>query len=211
MSGDGIVIPNLANISAEGITYPHGSGGGCVKSGPFVNFTTTFRAFAISEAFSGVPPENPFEYVLDCLTRDLNHYLSSNFLTKSLIDSLIFNSSDIATFQDTIDSKPTVTSLGMHGAGHFTVGRVLLDFFSSPGDPVFFLRHAMIDRVWTIWQDLDPENRQYAISGTRTIRNNPPSANATLDDVLSWGPLGPEMTMRELMSVTDGPFCYRYE
>jgi tyrosinase len=82
--------------------------------------------------------------------------------------------------------------------------------FASPGDPAFYLHHGMIDRVWTIWQALDPINRQYAISGTRTFLNVPPSDNVTLSDVMDWGVLGPAMTVEEAMSVSANGFCYIY-
>lgn len=210
MSSDGVTIPNEPNITQQGITIPHGSGGGCIESGPFVNFTTSFRTFNTSEAFTGVFPENAFDYVPGCLTRDLNTWVTNNFLEQSNIDYLL-NISDIANFQNNMSTSISLDFDGVHGAGHYAVGRVMLDFFASPGDPVFFLHHGMIDRVWTQWQEVDLANRQYAISGTRTISNIPPSANATLDDVLSWDILGPEMTMRDLMSTSAGPFCYRYE
>ena len=69
----------------------------------------------------------------------------------------------------------------------------------------------MIDRVWTIWQALDPANRQYALSGTGTFLNTPPSANVTLNDTMNWGVLGPAMTVDQAMSISAGPFCYTYE
>lgn len=74
----------------------------------------------------------------------------------------------------------------------------------------------MIDRVWWIWQNLDLPNRQNALAGTLTFANDPPSRNATLDDVVNLdvnNAPGYEggITLRELMSTMDGPFCYVYE
>lgn len=83
--------------------------------------------------------------------------------------------------------------------------------FASPGDPAFYLHHGMIDRVWTIWQAIDPVNRQNALAGTGTFLNIPPSANVTLDDEMNWGILGPVMTVSEAMSTMAGEFCYIYE
>lgn len=41
--------------------------------------------------------------------------------------------------------------------------------------------------------------------------NTPPSANTTLDDIVSLGHAGgANVTMRDLMSTTRGPFCYIY-
>jgi tyrosinase len=60
----------------------------------------------------------------------------------------------------------------------------------SPGDPAFYTHHAQIDRVWNIWQALDFENRQDAISGTSTFLNMPPSANTTLDTIVDFEYVG---------------------
>jgi len=69
----------------------------------------------------------------------------------------------------------------------------------------------MIDKVWWTWQNLDRETRLKAISGTGTFLNNPPSANTTLDTVIDLGySAGTPTPMRDLMSTTDGPFCYVY-
>lgn len=69
----------------------------------------------------------------------------------------------------------------------------------------------MIDRVWWIWQNQDPENRETAISGTNTFLNRPPSENTTLDTLIDLGyAWGEPIAMREIMSTVKGPFCYVY-
>ena len=86
------------------------------------------------------------------------------------------------------------------------------DVFTSPGDPAFYLHHAMVDRVWWIWQSLDRKNRLNQVSGTRTTFNQPPSGNVTLDDVIDLGFAGPfpPDKIRNLVDTTNGPFCYTY-
>jgi tyrosinase len=72
----------------------------------------------------------------------------------------------------------------------------------------------MIDKVWWTWQNLDRDNRLNAISGTGTILNSPPSANTTLDTLIDLGYSAGAPTsrpMKDLMSTTDGMFCYVYE
>jgi tyrosinase len=102
--------------------------------------------------------------------------------------------------------------LGVHTGGHFTIGGDPGgDLFASPADPMFFLHHAMIDRVWWAWQNQDLSKRRDAIGGTLTVNNMPPSRNATLDDTITMGFVGvPELKIREATSTTDGPFCYVY-
>jgi tyrosinase len=87
------------------------------------------------------------------------------------------------------------------------------DLFTSPGDPLFYLHHGMIDRTWWIWQQLDKKTRTgpAGVSGTSTFLNMPPSANTTLDTVIDLGfAAGPPRKMADLMSTTEGPLCYIY-
>lgn len=89
----------------------------------------------------------------------------------------------------------------------------MLDAFSSPGDPTFFLHHAQIDRLWTLWQNVDPSTRQNALHGTLTYMNWPPSPEGKLEDLIDLGKLssgGNGTMMREFMSTTEGRFCYEY-
>lgn len=100
--------------------------------------------------------------------------------------------------------------------GHFSLGGDPgRDLFVSPGDPAFYLHHAMIDRVWWLWQMQDPESRVWganSLGGTITMLNDPPSANTTLEDWNEYGyAAGPARQIKELLSTVDGPFCYLYQ
>jgi len=60
-------------------------------------------------------------------------------------------------------------------------------------------------------QGIDPATRQYALSGTNTMLNTPPSANTTLDFMIDLGfAAGSPIAMQDVMSTTSGPFCYLY-
>lgn len=86
------------------------------------------------------------------------------------------------------------------------------DTFSSPGDPVFYLHHAQIDRLWTLWQEQNPAERQYAIEGTGTAFDYPSSPVEQLNDTIHLGKLSPEgpRPVRDFMNTLGGPFCYKY-
>lgn len=58
------------------------------------------------------------------------------------------------------------------------------------------LHHAMIDRVWTLWQAQDPENPQYALNGTAPMSNPPNTPEVDLDSQVTWGVLGDNKTLR---------------
>lgn len=139
--------------------------------------------------------------------------MSSQWLKDSDSSSLITQSSDISSFQTAMQGDFATGFYGVHTAGHFTFGGDPGgDIFSSPGDPAFYLHHAQIDRTWWIWQNLNLETRQNAISGTMTLNNSPPSRNGTLDDIIDLGVNTPDGGIRigDAMSTMAGPFCYIY-
>jgi tyrosinase len=61
-------------------------------------------------------------------------------------------------------------------------------------------------------QAMDPKTRQYALDGTNTMLNTPPSANTTLTDVINIGYAAqPPIQIKDVMSTVKGPFCYIYD
>ncbi len=87
--------------------------------------------------------------------------------------------------------------------------------FNSPGDPMFWLHHTMVDRTWWIWQNQKPTERVFLVNGTRTMLNNPPSDKATMEDVIDLAFVtpkdGPTYAMKHHVSSVAGPYCYIYE
>lgn len=212
LSGDGAHVANESDIVVgPNVTLPHANGGGCVSSGPFVNMTVSMGPFEFQQALAGgVLPNGSFAYNPRCLSRDLNDYIATRYTNYTSVSYLLSQPS-IADFQGVMSGTPGTFDLGVHGGGHFTMGSIGSDFFASPGDPAFYLHHAQIDRVWALWQAQCPEERQYAVYGTQTILDIPPSPNVTLNDTLSWDVAGRDLKMRDLMDVRSGPFCYTYE
>lgn len=198
------------------VVCPKGPGGGCVTDGPFKNYTIGYLRIDPNVANNPEPglPADAFAYVPRCFSRNLNQYIATHFQTQENLDTLL-RTRAIADFQRVLSNVDRSAGLpGLHVAGHFALGPVGGDFFSSPQDPVFFLHHAMVDRVWALWQSFDAPARTYgdnALYGTVTTKNIPPSENATMDTLLEWGPLGPAKTVREMMAVGRGEMCYKYD
>ncbi|KAF7173843.1 hypothetical protein CNMCM6106_007945 [Aspergillus hiratsukae] len=218
MSGNGAYIANKSDIQLTLGNYPivylpAGTGGGCVTSGPFVNYTVNLGPAALNIPGGGMESaQNPLDYNPRCLKRDLTTAILQKFANATSVVSLILDNHDIWDFEMVMQGVPGSGSIGVHGGGHYSMGGDPgRDVFVSPGDPAFWLHHGMIDRVWWIWQMLDLENRQYAISGTGTFLNQPASPNTTLSTPLNLGYTAPgSVTMQDLMSTTAGPFCYVY-
>ena len=45
---------------------------------------------------------------------------------------------------------------GVHNSGHVWVGGSMLSIPTAPCDPVFWMHHAEIDRIWAAWQGANP-------------------------------------------------------
>ncbi|GAB7350570.1 hypothetical protein MBLNU459_g1146t1 [Dothideomycetes sp. NU459] len=212
LGSDGAKVANESDVVVgPGVTLPHGSGGGCVHSGPFVNYTVPFRSFQFAEALTGEPPVDAFEYTPRCLSRDLNSYIATRYTNATDVATLLA-AKNISNFQGILSGAPATYNLGTHGGGHFSMGNQGADFFASPGDPAFYLHHAQIDRLWTKWQAQDILVRPFELSGTQTVLDIPPSANVTFNDTLSWSVAGPNKKVCELAVVGSSPFlCYKYE
>lgn len=54
---------------------------------------------------------------------------------------------------DETRSYCVATGCQMHGRGHAFVGGDMDGSSASPNDPVFFLHHAQVDRLWAAWQE----------------------------------------------------------
>jgi len=74
-------------------------------------------------------------------------------------------------------------------------------------DPLFYLHHANLDRIWWNWQQMLP-SRLYEISGRSTP--DPPYQNVTLEFELEMGNLAPNITIRNVMDIHGDSNCYTY-
>jgi tyrosinase len=52
---------------------------------------------------------------------------------------------------------------GVHGGVHIWVGGTMSDASVSPADPVFWLHHANLDRLWWVWYNSSAGNHQNPI------------------------------------------------
>ncbi|KAI8932497.1 hypothetical protein NX059_010679 [Plenodomus lindquistii] len=218
MSGDGIYVPDRNNtyISSPdrfGLSLPPGNGGGCVKSGAFINWTVSLGPGAPVLVYRQPNPESSgLGYNARCLRHDISRVAAAGWSKDSDVASLIKNGKDFLNLSTTILGDFLNGFLGVHTAGYLTMGGDPGgDLFASPGDPVFFLHNAMIDRTYWTWQNQDIAARQYALGGTITLNNFPPSRNASLNDEIDLGFVGvSKRTIKELSNTLAGPFYYIY-
>ncbi|RKP37505.1 hypothetical protein BJ085DRAFT_7071, partial [Dimargaris cristalligena] len=109
--------------------YAGGNGSGednCVQSGPFANYEVS------------VPEPH-------CLTRDFNQ--GNGISTWWPAESLRLMVSDADTYTELREGL----EFGQHGNVHLGI-RGDMSTMYAPNDPIFFLHHAMCDKVWSVWQ-----------------------------------------------------------
>ena len=166
-NGEPITRGHIPIVTPDGIliSVPPGTGGGCIASGPFANATVNLGPVGL------IPkgPDGGLGYNPRCVTRDIN--LNFSNLTKPVHFVKQVGSGDsLETFDGNLEDPQT----GLHPIGHFVMGGLEMDAWASLGDPAFYLHHAAVDWVWTLWQGLDPGRRTKQIFGTGTYRNSEP-------------------------------------
>lgn len=187
MGGNGAEIKNATAVVGEMVGLPApfkfpprpaGNGGGCVAKGPFADFTVNLGPVSPNPSPN---PKDPYglNHNPRCLKRDFLESDSEGALSYGNVTNLL-KAADIASF------RPTLLERNMHPAAHGFLGGDAFDLYSSPSDPLFYLLHGQVDRLWTVWQGLDIEARKDQLEGTVTFLNsesNPANANANAENL----------------------------
>jgi tyrosinase len=53
-------------------------------------------------------------------------------------------------------TRPNGTSLPAHNHGHAWIGGIMNNTMTSPTDPIFWMHHTEVDRLWEIWRQANP-------------------------------------------------------
>jgi tyrosinase len=123
MSGNGEFIPgggevNLGGNGLPDFFLPAGTGGGCVKAGPFKDMKVNLGPVQLGLTNgSSISNGNGLSYNPRCLKRDLTDYSNKKFANAPAIASLILGTKDINTFQLQMQGVPGSDSIGVHGGG----------------------------------------------------------------------------------------------
>ncbi|KAF1831740.1 Di-copper centre-containing protein [Decorospora gaudefroyi] len=93
---------------------------------------------------------------------------------------------------------------GPHAWGHNGIGAVMSDTYGSPGDPIFWLHHAFVDRNFRIWQNMNSAR-------VNSINGNDAAGNPlTLDTQVNvWG-MRPTVRIRDILDTQETTLCYKY-
>lgn len=160
----------------------------CIQTGPFANYTL----------HTGPSYDNTDH----CISRQIDDDASRGSSTENVNACLA--EQKFATAWPCIEGSP-------HSGGHNGVGGEMGNAISSPGDPLFYLHHTYLDRVWWRWQQQSLPARLTDFSGY-TTQDRPAGGwiDATLDDELNMFGVIANARIRDVMDVTGDLLCMEY-
>ncbi|PPQ73806.1 hypothetical protein CVT24_007258 [Panaeolus cyanescens] len=169
---------------------------GCVQDGAFAGLTLQLG-----------PGRNVGPH---CLTRGLDNDVAAATLNSNSV-AYALTMPEFESFRTEIEGQPVMDGPRTHDGGHIAIGGEMSNFYSSPGEPLFYLHHAHLDHIWWKWQNADPEKRMYQVTGRTTPEDD--FRNVTLEFPLSVGQLDPGHGARigDMMNIRQQPNCYDYE
>lgn len=186
---------------------------GCVVDGPFVEKNWKCN----------MGPEKNTAYNPRCMRRDIAPSFAISKLNQSRVDWTL-EADSYYEFDIRVEGGITVPTHGYHGGGHLGIGGDLGevgDVYTSPGDPLFYMHHANMDRLWNKWQHKDWPARMKDISGPDTQFACPfdffgdvAYKNITLDYVMNFDNLVPNrqyFAVKDVMDIQGGTLCYKYQ
>ncbi|KAG7095503.1 hypothetical protein E1B28_006242 [Marasmius oreades] len=179
---------NLSEIPG----WTPGTGGGCVKDGPFAHYNLSLGP--------GTSVTN------HCIQRAFTPAFFSAITPAQV--AITLKKPNFELFRIELEGTPVTSAVKIHDGGHFAVNGEMSNRYSSPGDPLFYLHHASLDRVWWKWQQADLDVRLYQISGRSSV--DPPFQNVTLDFQLKSEGLSPLVPLRKVMDTRNEYLCYEY-
>ncbi|EST09179.1 Tyrosinase [Kalmanozyma brasiliensis GHG001] len=183
--------------------------------------------FSVTDGFGGngnpnnndVVEEGPFaNFPVDILQGDKDVALFSPHLLRRAFNpdpQLVnaFNSSSVAKAQafETFNKYRYYLEGTPHGAVHQYIAGDMGPAH-SPNEAVFFLHHAQIDRLWSLWQEMDPEQRKSDYAGNLPDGNTLTGPfDASINDTLpTFGNLIDQVQVRDVMDTKSGDLCYVY-
>ncbi|KAH6696678.1 hypothetical protein DL95DRAFT_478368 [Leptodontidium sp. 2 PMI_412] len=155
-----------------------------------------------------------------CLQRNFKQQQFDQ-LSQDIVDSC-YAINDYENFNTCLGSTP-------HVSGHYAVGGTMDDVSLSPGDPMFFLHHTNLDRLWWEWQaanssrvtDMGGQNvaTSFTLKSAQPL-SLPEAAFApyfgdngnvtTLDHVLWMAGIAENVTIAEVVDINSDAICVAF-
>lgn len=166
-----------------------------VDQGPFANLTVNL---VVTGDDKSTPSFAPHE-----LTRDFR--VDDTSVIGAFSSKAVAYAQAIEDFNDYRTYLESVPHGGVHRYISGDMGPV-----QSPNEPLFFLHHAQVDRLWTLWQKANPQKRNTEYVGNLPGADDTKGPfDASLDDMLPpFGNLIDPVPVRDVMDTEAGDLCY---
>ncbi|KAE9372643.1 Di-copper centre-containing protein [Stipitochalara longipes BDJ] len=158
----------------------------CVNEGPFTNITVHWWTqqgdpHCLSRGFRDIQPISHMGYV--------------------------FKPESIERLLQQPDYKQFFLAMehSVHDGLQVAIGGDIM-FNTAPYDPIFWLHHTQLDRLWWQWQQIHPSHQWQYLGPSSNISG----IQASLDDAIPMGDFAPGLTAMELMSTESDILCYIY-
>jgi len=180
---------------------PESSNSCCVIDGPFANTTRYWHSKENGHGFDVNPSPRCF---------------SRAFVTGEKKEE--YQDRVNATALDHVLSQPTYGEFldQLESRAHNSIPQWIMGDFilmTAPNDPVFYLHHAQVDRLWWMWQHQGDGSNMYEYEGTgenTRVYTNITHTQSSLDDFISIGQLADDVRAKDLMSTQSDMLCYIY-
>ncbi|KAK0383140.1 hypothetical protein NLU13_9053 [Sarocladium strictum] len=169
----------------------------CVRSGPFKDLRPEYLAITPKEMVPGG----------HCLHRDLPE-VSEPRAFETMAE--VFGPEGVARTLASGNWTHFHAALegGPHGMIHACLGGEM-NPTTSPNEPLFFLHHAQIDRLWWMWQR-EEEDRLKEYTGEALHSGEEGSRAVSLDDWLLMGDLAEDVKVADVMDTRGEKLCFEY-
>jgi tyrosinase len=182
--------------------------GRCVKDGPFADYTVhysnnTIKPHCLSRGFGCMEDSGRFDGTfLSPRLVEISHHKTTYFDFLLALEAGPHNAMPNGVCGDFYSFDAP--------AGKFLVSLVsclpAVVLRLTNADPVFYLHHVQLDRLWWLWQQEQP-SRTMEYNG-RTSGHS--QAQASLNDTLPMHGLAREPRVEEVMDAQGGLLCYEY-
>ncbi|RPA99457.1 Di-copper centre-containing protein [Choiromyces venosus 120613-1] len=171
------------------------------------------------------PPPRPYSSIRknpQCLRRDFVPSIAALKLTKERVRlphcEKNFGWYDWKVQEGVKEHGLFVNESSFHAAGHASISGEagqMSDVYASPGDPIFYLHHASVDRQWWMWQNVDRKVRLKDATGPIIVfdfpfGNHTRGKNITLDFEFGLLELAPLVPLGRVMDTQGDLLCYIY-
>ncbi|KAJ2881598.1 hypothetical protein IWW38_005777, partial [Coemansia aciculifera] len=130
-----------------------------------------------------------------CLTRAYNNGTTINsWYSPEFVTSFMQRSQTYTDFRTSMENS-------VHGAVHLGLNGDM-STMHSPMDPVFFMHHVNIDRLYAQWQAVKPDTRTFMYDGV-----NPSGTPVSVSDSI----VGTSAPVYSVMRLGYGTMCYTYD